>query len=300
MARKTRKQKGRGQSVSRAIGIYDEELRTAITRGEISEVRKLIPYVDINKKDNTGKTALHLACRLPIYSRSSYDIVKLLLDNGAIIDSKDINNDTSLILVIRNINLRLIDLFIEKGADVNAIGYNGDTPLIVAVKKYFYTAVKRLIAKGANPEIENMDGNDALYYANNLRTFGHENLNESKVNIIDAINDAISRRAGRNLISVSRLGKNRRLPHTVEGEIGKYLSGVSGPLPTQLNRLKQATGISLAPRVKEYTKKRTRGNNRNIGNESNNNSERERARRRPGPTNGNNNNNMPNVNTFDL
>ena len=77
MARKTRKQKGRGQSVSRAIGIYDEELRTAITRGEISEVRKLIPYVDINKKDNTGKTALHLACRLPIYSRSSYDIVKL-------------------------------------------------------------------------------------------------------------------------------------------------------------------------------------------------------------------------------
>jgi hypothetical protein len=271
MARKTRKQKGRGQSVSRATGLYDEEFRTAIEKHNLEKVRELIDYVDINRKDTDGNTPLQLALKH---------------------------------IVIR---FNIVLLLIENGADINTIDKNGKTPLILAVERRKADVVKKLLEKKADINIMDKDKNTALDYAYSLHTYNLPDFVDSKTKIIDMINDEYSKRAGRNLISVSRIGKNRGLPHNVEGKIGEYLSGVSGPLTMQQNRLKQDIGISLAPRVKKYTKKRERGNNgnNNSGNNSNNNNNKyKRARRRPGPTNGNsnnnNNNNMPHVNTFEL
>jgi hypothetical protein len=264
MARKTRKQKGRGQSVSRATGIYDEEFRTAIEKHNLEKVRELIDYVDINRKDADGNTPLQLALKHAVVR---FNIVLLLIENGA---------------------------------DINTIDKNGRTPLILAVVRRLADVVKKLLEKNADLNIIDKNGKNAVGYAYNIRTYNFPEFVDSKTKIIDMINDEYSKRAGRNLISVSRIGKNRGLPPNMEGEIGSYLSGVGGPLTMQQNRLKQATGISLAPRVKEYTKKRGERNNGN--NNDNNNNKSKRARRRPGPTNGNsnNNNNMPNVNSFEL
>jgi hypothetical protein len=266
MARKTRKQKGRGQSVSKATGLYDEEFRTAIKTINFKEIERLIDYVDINRKDADGNAPLHLAFET-VYL--SYSIVRILIENGA---------------------------------DINILDKNGQTPLIRAVLIRNDAIVKKLLEKNADLNIIDKDGNNAVGYAYSLPTYNIRDFVISKNKIIDMINDEYSKRAGRNLISVSRIGKNRGLPPNIEGEIGKYLSGVGGPLTMQQNRLKQSTGISLAPRGKEYTIKRAERNNGN--NNGNNNNKSKRARRRPGPTNGNsnnnNNNNMPNVNSFEL
>jgi len=58
-----------------------------------------------------------------------------------------------------------------------------------------------------------------------------------------------------NLQSVKKVGEARGLPHNVEGRIGTFLSGKTGPLISQENKLNQNMGISLAPRIKRKTRK---------------------------------------------
>ena len=58
-----------------------------------------------------------------------------------------------------------------------------------------------------------------------------------------------------NLQSVKMLGSNKKLPHNIEDKIGTFLSGKTGALITQENKLNQNMGIPLAPRVKRKTRK---------------------------------------------
>ena len=59
----------------------------------------------------------------------------------------------------------------------------------------------------------------------------------------------------KNLQSVKEVGEAKKLPHNVEGRIGTFLSGKTGPLVSQENKLKQNMGISLAPKIKRKTRK---------------------------------------------
>ena len=58
-----------------------------------------------------------------------------------------------------------------------------------------------------------------------------------------------------NLQSVKKVGSAKSLPENVEGRIGTFLSGKTGALITQENKLNQNMGISLAPRIKRKTRK---------------------------------------------
>ena len=58
-----------------------------------------------------------------------------------------------------------------------------------------------------------------------------------------------------NLQSVKNIGQAKSLPHNVEDKIGTFLSGKTGPLVSQENKLNQNMGFSLAPRVKRKTRK---------------------------------------------
>ena len=58
-----------------------------------------------------------------------------------------------------------------------------------------------------------------------------------------------------NLQSVKKVGSAKSLPENVEGRIGTFLSGKTGALATQENKLNQNMGFSLAARPKRKTRK---------------------------------------------
>lgn len=71
--------------------MYATPLVLAITKGDVSVVKKFIEYgVDVNEMTN-GKTPLMYAARY-----NNLEIVKLLLDKGAKTNIKDSNNLTAL------------------------------------------------------------------------------------------------------------------------------------------------------------------------------------------------------------
>lgn len=72
-------------------------LQKAIFGGHIDIVKQLIPYCEIEKKDDQGCTALHIAAYL-----NKVEIVKLLLTNGANKNAQNNDGHTPLFFAERN------------------------------------------------------------------------------------------------------------------------------------------------------------------------------------------------------
>ncbi|MGX9892553.1 ankyrin repeat domain-containing protein, partial [Wolbachia endosymbiont of Protocalliphora sialia] len=90
------------------------------------------------------------------YSMSGYlEIVKLLKENGANLNTVDDNQSTPLHLAAKGGFLSIVEYLIENGANLNAVNYNEDTPLHLAAKGGFLDVVKLLKGKGANLNAEN-------------------------------------------------------------------------------------------------------------------------------------------------
>ena len=66
------------------------------------------------------------------------------------IDEKLKNGPTPLLVAIRDTNYELIDLLLKNGADLNEADDTGQTPLLVAVAKKNYHLVQKLLDAGAN------------------------------------------------------------------------------------------------------------------------------------------------------
>lgn len=75
-----------------------------------------------------GKTALHYAAR-----DGHLEAVRLLLDAKAVLDDRDPNGITPLILAASNDRAAVATLLIERGADIQAIDWYGRTPLWAAI-----------------------------------------------------------------------------------------------------------------------------------------------------------------------
>ncbi len=103
-------------------------------RSIISEIIKLLidngGIVDI--KDNGGETPLHLAARV-----NNQDVAKSLLELGANVNAKDKGGDTPLMYAAYGIGGKpIIQLLIENGADINTKDNRGNTPLHIAMTPY--------------------------------------------------------------------------------------------------------------------------------------------------------------------
>ena len=92
--------------------------------------------IDINKKNKDGWTALHIAA-----SKNRLEIVELLIENGAEVDSK---GDPSTIFIWQrgftplhyatvNGHKDIVELLINQGAQVNAKDNTANTPLDLAI-----------------------------------------------------------------------------------------------------------------------------------------------------------------------
>ena len=160
--------------------VFGEPLHDAIQAGDLAQVKKLLGAgADINSSASGkgGMTPLNYAAY-----EGHLEIVKLLLDKGAEIDTRDNMSFTPLLvaaisghqevqkeLIIRgadvnlaersfgwttlhraaaNGHLELIQLLLDKGAQINIKNKKGDTPLAVARQKGKTKAAELLKSRG--------------------------------------------------------------------------------------------------------------------------------------------------------
>ncbi|KMP02779.1 NACHT and Ankyrin domain containing protein [Coccidioides immitis RMSCC 2394] len=98
-------------------------------------------------KDSYGRTPLFWAA-----SRGHGEVARLLLDNGANVNSKDKNKLTPLHVATTSEHTKLMTLFLDRGAHIEAKGASGDTPLARAIENGSKEVIKVLLERGANEE----------------------------------------------------------------------------------------------------------------------------------------------------
>lgn len=175
----------RGASVTSTCGYFETLLHYACprvasdetsdeTRGQIRVMKVLIDKgANVNAvSERSGETPLHMAS-------TSVGAARLLIENGAIVNVANYEGVTPLHLSSRNGCADVVKLLIDKRANVDSINDNGDTPLLeasycsatedtgeAAPPTYDYAAVvMMLVAKGANTNHANKNSETPLYRA---------------------------------------------------------------------------------------------------------------------------------------
>lgn len=88
-----------------------------------------VNYFDPNSNGESGLTPLMLAVK-----GSSFDRLKILLDNGADVNLKAVNGMTPLMMAASKQHCKeIINLLLEKGADINAKNTDGKTAKDIAI-----------------------------------------------------------------------------------------------------------------------------------------------------------------------
>lgn len=136
-------------------------LLTAAKSGYENKVRRLlISGADIEAQDETGETALLLACDK--YNNSHIDTMRVLLDNNANVDAIDDIGWTPLFWGCATGNLKSVSLLLEFGANVNVQDNELDTCLHMAIEIRHEIMIRLLLDKGADPLVKNRNGDTPL------------------------------------------------------------------------------------------------------------------------------------------
>ena len=167
--RKTRSKKQRGGGIGQSKPppppTANEQLLTAINDDNIEgvEIALSIPEVDINNNNGLGIGPPLLYA----VDKGKIEIVELLLDNGADIDSIDVSHQTALMVASGMGHFDIVELLLKRGANVNATENDGYTALIHASsgEDGHPEIVKLLLEKGADVNAPENEGYTALIYA---------------------------------------------------------------------------------------------------------------------------------------
>jgi ankyrin repeat protein len=131
-------------------------LHIAAASNQLGAAAFLIDHgVDVSAKDkNGGFTALDMA----LSSFHYIDMVRLLLEHGANVNTASTQDITPLDEAAMRGQKDAIDLLIAKGADVNARDDKGDSPLLWALMMGRTDAAVALINAGADVNVRNALG----------------------------------------------------------------------------------------------------------------------------------------------
>lgn len=131
---------------------------------------------DLTIKDNSGNTPLHTAI--------DFDVADLFIKNGLYINNDNNSNETPLHYFVW-IGNEMVDLAIKNGANVNAKDKFYRTPFINLAMTYGFNnnedvadilkSAELLYNAGSDLKITDIEGYDAIYYANQ-----YENNNLAK------------------------------------------------------------------------------------------------------------------------
>lgn len=163
----------------------------AVTERDIFTVKDLVDEgIDINQKNQAGKTALHLAvergclemvtllvnlkadvnsvdnagCSAFRYS-SDLRISKLLIEHGLDVNAQDKNGGSHLFYAVLNGKTDLVHLLLENKADINAMDKYQVTALWTAAAYGKTESLQLLLEKKADVNIPDYQGRTPLYMA---------------------------------------------------------------------------------------------------------------------------------------
>jgi len=138
----------------------------AAERGDMTAIaRYLDPDGDLEARNELGMTLLMCAA----CSRQS-QIVRLLLEKGAQVNSRDNAQRTALYWAAFNYSLDSARLLVDAGADLEAADEEGNTPLLIGVQRGHRVPLF-LIEQGANVNARNLDGETPLILSNNYELY---------------------------------------------------------------------------------------------------------------------------------
>ncbi|CEJ93546.1 hypothetical protein VHEMI09126 [[Torrubiella] hemipterigena] len=141
-------------------------LQAAAARGNVTMVRLLLKHhADVNRMGGLG-TALQVACM----QRWNLEVVKVLIDNGADVNSPADRRHgrTALQAAIRCGDIQVAEYLLDRNADVQAPPSRifGRTAMQSAAKMGYPDLVRKLIKKGAKVnESTSMRGGTSLHFA---------------------------------------------------------------------------------------------------------------------------------------
>jgi len=150
------------QNTTEKLTMRAEEFLDAARNGDLKRVQEILKKrkVNINKKDEDGRTALMLASEY-----GHIEVVKSLLANGANINENGYFGETALILASENRRIEIVKYLLANGANINDKDNYGTTALISASQEGPIEIVKSLLANGANVNEKDKYGKTALISA---------------------------------------------------------------------------------------------------------------------------------------
>lgn len=120
------------------------------TEGNVDALKELLKQdVDIDDRDEEGRTGLHFAC-----GYGELECLNFFLDNGAKLDAVDKNKNTALHYAAGYGQVEAVELLLAKGASVETKNDDGNTPKEVAELNEKAEIVKLLEAKEKEKETE--------------------------------------------------------------------------------------------------------------------------------------------------
>ncbi len=115
----------------------------------------------LEDRDKDNKTPLLIAA-----SSNTGDVVDALLKAGAKLDSRDADGWTPLMCAAGdNSHAEVIGVLLKAGGKINERDKNGRTPLMMAAEFNTPDVLMALLNAGANPKLKSKEGCSALDYA---------------------------------------------------------------------------------------------------------------------------------------
>lgn len=135
----------------------DRDLWRAVNERDVNKVRTLLRDGTCNVNDTTA-SPLYMAAK-----QGDVEIVKLLMDHGALVNLKVMGTLTPLFSAASSGHVHIVKLLLEHGASVDDEIWLGETPLFAASSKGHVSTVQLLIENGASGR--NSRGKTALVHA---------------------------------------------------------------------------------------------------------------------------------------
>lgn len=142
-------------------GFLSQRFADAAFQGNTKAVEEMLDLVDVDAVDEGGRTMLMLAS----YGGHS-TTVRLLCENEANPNLKDVNRRTALMYASSGPNTHTVEILLAHGAEVNVTdGDEGYTALMFAAAEGHADIVQMLLDQGADPNLRDIDGESALKFA---------------------------------------------------------------------------------------------------------------------------------------
>lgn len=155
---------------------FSSALRNAAIKGDETSIRSILsnPGIDVNDRDESGRTALHWACSAPLGTSAA---VQALIDAGAIVNARSNFGTTPLMMACNNdIHPDVIETLLSAGANVYSQNTAGNTALLYCAEgawpQFAVEKVQLLIDARSPVNVANNDGKTALSFAVKCKTKG--------------------------------------------------------------------------------------------------------------------------------